>query len=697
MRLMCDAISVLGSRHGLVLEPVNHCCRIVRYDGFERMLRFELKAGIVVNGEKVVLPLTAEGKYFDFHDQNMTPCSMSMTGIHADSGVKLKLTIVTPFRPRDPDFSTMPILAIKLEARQISGRFRWRKRTMPVDKVEVFAEFAGDDIVARAERNGLNIEFDSVARIPSSGEEEAIEKTCGQRDRIVAYGGDISAAGAEFVKTVDLNNPSPLSLAWCKFDIENGLRIQGADFPFRYTRRFSSLDDVCDFARNNLDQIFENAARVDALIANNTCGEAINKLLAYTLHSWLINTWWIDRGGQEWFSVWEGVCEYHSTVDVEYTQSPFYLAVWPELLGIELNIWPEYSKDGTASLGRVGDGTLFPSHDVGSHSAANGQMYPHEMEVEETANYLIMVFAHWRRTGDDSIIKTHIETIVKYLKFLRACDTTGNGIPDQGVANTVDDASPAIQFGREQIYLAVKTMAAFRTGAEILRSRSRAGEGAEYDAMADGIGAVIEEKGWAGDHFVTLLDKSAKGLKNPWDGSPLEFDEVPGWDSAHIYTANGLAPLDMVGFKIGLDEDKIKADLENAAKRCVSRYGCTHSDYIPTAANELNAIDGLAGDSGRVGWISMNMLRDIAAFYRRIDLRDMAGKYWDWQMTANSQEPKIFFETFYGNNLCFYPRGVVVWGFFDALNGRVLDKVAGIDALTPAHLLQPDLLNAKWD
>ena len=26
---------------------------------------------------------------------------------------------------------------------------------------------------------------------------------------------------------------------------------------------------------------------------------------------------------------------------------------------------------------------------------ANGQLYPHEMEVEETANYLIMLYAHF--------------------------------------------------------------------------------------------------------------------------------------------------------------------------------------------------------------------------------------------------------------------------------------------------------------
>ena len=107
---------------------------------------------------------------------------------------------------------------------------------------------------------------------------------------------------------------------------------------------------------------------------------------------------------------------------------------------------------------------------------------------------------------------------------------------------------------------------------------------------------------------------------------------------------------------------------------------------------------GLAGTARNPGWISMNMLRDIAAFYRGVDLRALADRYWAWQTTTNAQEPKIFFETFNGNNLCFYPRGVACWGTFDALAGLVIDRALGCDEAVPAfpQIRVPRLFDADW-
>jgi hypothetical protein len=99
-----------------------------------------------------------------------------------------------------------------------------------------------------------------------------------------------------------------------------------------------------------------------------------------------------------------------------------------------------------------------------------------------------------------------------------------------------------------------------------------------------------------------------------------------------------------------------------------------------------------------VGWISMNMLRDIAAAYRGIDCLAMAERYWDWQCTANSQELKLFFETFYGNDLYYYPRGAAVYGYLDAAVGFRLDRVTGVTGISPirASLVVPLLALADW-
>jgi xylan 1,4-beta-xylosidase len=200
------------------------------------------------------------------------------------------------------------------------------------------------------------------------------------------------------------------------------------------------------------------------------------------------------------------------------------------------------------------------------------------------------------------------------------------------------------------------------------------------------------------DHYAILLDPSAQGVVNPWTGATLTSTEVPGWDACHIFTPNTLAILDMVGMELGLNPKRVKTDIQTAAARCLQEYGCAHTDYA-TDKSMLDGVQaGMVGVGGNPGWISMNMLRDIAAAYRGIDLLDLIDRYWEWQVATNTQQPCMFFETFGGNNLCFYPRGVAIWGLFDALSGLVIDKVAGIDRVRPEtkNFSVPRLLNADW-
>ena len=105
MQLMVDCVSVLGSRHGLLVDPLARECRILRFDRFTRMPAVQLRAGVIIDGKEYLLPLCPDGRNFDFVDQRTTPCTARFIGLHADSCLRLELTIASPFRPRDADFS----------------------------------------------------------------------------------------------------------------------------------------------------------------------------------------------------------------------------------------------------------------------------------------------------------------------------------------------------------------------------------------------------------------------------------------------------------------------------------------------------------------------------------------------------------------------------------------------------------------
>lgn len=699
MQLMGDAVTVLGSRTGIAWDPSDRTAYLVRH-GRHPGIPMEISAGILLEDKTYVLPLGKEGNTFEFIDQEMTAASMSMSGIDAVTGIKVKLTVTIPFRPRDSFFSTAPAVLMDVEVKRLPTQFRWTPQVNGQVKGKLFLGFSGEEFSFQKEDDNICVTYVSRVPRPRPGGEgfmDIIEEELPCSDKIAVLSGNCvgSRIEEEFDLLPGISGPR-LSAAWCTFD-KPVLNVSGSLCHFKYHEFFKSIREVTSWARNNADEIRENARRVDGILRAHNLGESISYLMAQSLHSWLINTWWVKRpDDSDWFSVWEGSCYFHSTIDVEYTQGPFYLTVWPELLELELNQWPGFAKDGVLCLGDKGRDTLFLSHDMGIFGDCTRQYYPHEMEVEENANFLLLAYSHWRRTGNESVICRHVQLIEKLLDFILKCDSTDNGIPDKGCANTIDDASPAIQFGTEQVYLGVKALAACQAGKRILEHLGKYGTDKYGEYIHKAI-STLEVQGWKEDHYVVTLTRTLKGINNPWTGVPME-GELDGWDAYHIYTCNGLVLLDMVGLDTGLSKQRLNTDITVSMAKTLVKYGCRHSSYVDEkTAGILNS--GLAASAPKVGWVSMNMLRDMAAAYRGIDFFAMSDRYCNWQYTTNGQKITLFFETFYGNNLHFYPRGVAVFGYFDAAAGFVYDAFEGIGQISPVRgtLEVPFLLFADWN
>ena len=703
MQLMGDVLTVLGSRLGIAWDPVNRGAYLVRH-GLHPGIPMEIRAGVTVGDETKVLPLTREGDTFEFLDQGMTATTMTLGGIDPKWALHLKLTIRIPFRPRDPWFSTTPAIFFELEVERLASNYRWTPQVSDEAKVKVFLEIAGETFSFGSNDSDLWVKYPSQYYRPITVDMESwspqdifTTHSVACQDKLVAIEGiwNNSRLEKEFSLKRGMKGDK-LAFVWCAFD-EPVLEVLGNKCPFKYTKQFNDMDELVNWARKNTHTVVENSKKIDALLVGGGLGASTDHLLAQTLHAWLINTWYVVRpDGQDWFSVWEGSCYFHSTVDVEYTQSPFYLSVWPELLELELYQWPLFAKDGTECLGEHGKGTSYLSHDVGQFAEANRQCYPHEMEVEENANYLLMAYSHWRRTGKDAVLLAQHGVIKELMDFILACDTTGNGIPDKGCANTIDDASPAVQYGSEQVYLGVKAMAAVQVGRIMLEyAGERSTE--KYLVFVEQAKKTVEEEGWDKEHYVVTLTQTLDGITNPWSGIKMH-GELEGWDAYHIYTSNGLALLDMVGYDTGICEERLRTDLRTATAATLGKYGCRHTSFVSAKHVDLS-VPGLAGNAPQVGWVSMNMLRDIAAAYRGVDLFSLAERYWDWQCVTNTQVVSSFFETFYGNNLHFYPRGIAIFGYLEASVGFRYDAVSETRTFAPIRgdLAVPLLCFADWE
>jgi len=476
----------------------------------------------------------------------------------------------------------------------------------------------------------------------------------------------------------------PIDLTWCAYTNERVLDLFGERFPFKYTEYFPSESDLIQYTILEREEILRRSDFFDAQFAGTDLGKAHENFIAFAFHAFRLNTWWTQwTEGRDWFSVWEGNCYYHSTLDVEYNDALVYLALWPELLERLLEQWTRFEVSGTECLGEArGAETAFLAHDMGSGGRVGEPHYHHAMPVEEACNWLLLAHAHWRWTGRDAIVARHGDLVRRLARFLVQADTTGNGAPDTGVANTLDDATAAVQFGREQVYLGFKTYAALEMTAEIARYLRDGRTVTALRQQAAKVFRTLEERGWLVDHYAVALSDQIDGAEDAWTGRPLEGKALAGWDAYSIYTANGLLYPWLVGVPVRANRNRIRRDILNAMAQTLGEYGCSHTSAC----------------RDRV-WISQNLWRDYVAAYFDLDCFRHICRYWDYQVLAGRNRPVTCYFDTVGNNLAFYPRGITAIGAFFAACRFQLDRVGRRCQIAPAAECRdlPLLALARWD
>jgi len=711
MPLMSTCLGRLGSRFSLILDPNR---RQVHYGALGLMCQSVGEMIIGLDDKKgnfCTLPLTREGRPFYIADQRLTMTSVIYEAHSIRLGASLTVEIVAPFWPQDEATSTVPAYIVNLRVERLD-RVRWtpadgRARHKGVLRFGLKVRGATRKTYGRGV--GLTYPVTVGKRAATGqGDQELEFGASGRRaadkgrsiDLVVPLQGAWKVRGGVLEVPFDVSDgeAQEFSLALCCHCADPLFERFGRPMRLKYTSRWDSVADVAFFVKTRHRALCEKSRAFDAIWADSSLPAAAQDLAALSFQSYLMCTMWtIGEDNTEWFSVWEGSCWYNSTVDVTFQESMFYFACWPKLLERIFEEWSHHANDAEGERKRravVSDDDRFGQtefdfpgaileHDMGSGWTANGQSYHHAMPVEENANFLLLLYAHGKWWGRESLFRKHNKLNIALVEYLLWTDSTGNGFPDRGTANTIDDATPAVQYGRDNVYLGIKRLAALHAASRMLEAT---GEEKWARRCRTEVRKAVRalNKGWLGDHFPVCLDKRARGLVDCWSGEPLPYATLPGWDAYSLYTTNGLLPLMMIDdLPPGIRSERLRLDVINATRESMMPYGCSHS-----STDKKNV------------WISMNVWRDCAAGYLGEDMLANCERYWAQQVFGNSAgaaKPNCFTETSLTNNLVWYPRGAASFGLPFAVARLVMNKAEGRATVAPiAPGRWPLLPLANW-
>ena len=663
----------LGSRWSLNFRPREHAVWASPLGRFHDR-PFTLRVALVHGEDAVGLPFDDTVTPAPSLQQIFGPASLRFAAPGARWGLDLTADVIAPFYPRNDTLSCVPAFILDVRvARTGTPTFR-----PPADAMLEIAWLpeSGGNVVCDEHAMLFHAEF-GFAPDRNRGLDPAEERCIPGTIALWALGEHAPDAHGVFrIPVGDGQTPIAASFALIGHCTEPVLTVLGAEHQFRYLERFPTVSAVAKYVQEEEPTLRAKTAFFEQCVTASSLDPAAHALIGQGWQGYLSNTWWTVPAGDgadgAWFSVWEGNCLYHSTIDVEYHNAVALLLLWPELLRTQLTQW----------AAAVGEDGVVP-HDLGvGLTAQHAQAYPHPMPVEECCNFLLLLFGYWRYTDDWSLVETHLDAVRRVTAALLAFDQDADGFHESGTANTIDDAGPAVQFAPKQTYLAIKALAALDAVATMAEEAADEALAQECRDRAAAGHATLDARAWDEDGYRVSLLRADDTVQNPWTG---EVHDGPLFDvdARSPWTTLGLLYHALVDALPDLDPARVRDDIGTALTACAGPWGSRHSSAEP--AN---------------GWISQNLARDIVAAYFGIDLLGQAGRYWAFQQAQNTTGAGgAFVDTIAANFLGYYPRGAVAFGLLAAAAGLRLDRAGERLTLSPPRVPArvPLLPLADWE
>ncbi len=681
MQMMTWTLARLGSRFSLRFEPQY---RRVRHSALGRFFDqpMDLMVGLIEpDGTECVLPFSKRGVPLQHIEQFERLNSITFRGYSPRYQLRFELNFHSVFYPQDQRLCTIPAFYLEMRvspAAQFAGppplgptpdRVRLLIRLdRPDTKVVASAGLSSDPGSEGTDNAQMDLIYANAttptdADQPQTPPDQQSGATTQVHERIVSLnpGCDVDADG----KGLTLDLPVTEAGSGVKWRLVWGAHcdqpipttawgLNHRHIRFKYLEQWRNLDALMHDAIRMRDDHLAHSRRLEKLIEQAPLTMAQRHLLNQSFQSFLSDTLWCELdNGHPWYSVWENCHRCHCSIEVGYYSSIVYLAVWPELLAIQLAQWAEQKIPHEASGGAyLGDG------DPGGRESPSD----HGPQLVNSCYYLLMLqaYSHW--TGNLSTAQDHMDLVQQLACYLIWSVQHPMGAFATKPDTAIDGIHGSIHDGHQKTSLKVKRLAALQAAGDLLNLGNRHHElASRCIRLAETEAQEIDTHVWLGDHYGLCTDQPSTGVAEPWPGlAAPAVPEPDGCDAYTIDTGDGLLLPAMTAQPTLLDIHHLQADLANASRESLAAYGCGAN------SSEIENI-----------WISKNLWRDHLALYLHCGHPAWDQRYWDLQVVSNTDQQSFgYCDTYTGHDVASSVRGVASFGFLLACPRLVIDRLA---------------------
>lgn len=299
----------------------------------------------------------------------------------------------------------------------------------------------------------------------------------------LAFG--LGKAGALFVD-VPAGVKKTYRFAICFY--RSGYVTSGIDASYYYNRFFSSIEDVAQYALENVDTYIQDALQANEMIDNVNLSSDQRFMLAHSIRSYYGSTELLDYQNKPFWVVNEGEYRMMNTFDLTVDQLFYELKMNPWTVKNELDMFVDrYSYSDTVCF--PGDPTEYPggisfTHDMGVANAISRPQYSSyekfgldgcfsHMTHEQLINWICCAGVYVEQTQDTQWLQEHLPIFQECFQSMLHRDhpdpAKRNGIMGLDSTRTMggaeittyDSLDVSLGQSRNNIYLGSKTWASY--------------------------------------------------------------------------------------------------------------------------------------------------------------------------------------------------------------------------------------------